>query len=59
MSIKVCRYCRAAAVVAGPRNVKTFGVCGADGCRTAGLIELAQADMLTADEWTELERRLI
>ena len=56
--IKVCRYCRTPAVVAGARNAKVVGVCGRDACRTSGLIELAEQNMLTDQEWTELERRL-
>jgi len=44
------------ALVAGPRNARIFGVCAAAACRLQGLLALAQADMLTDVEWTELER---
>ena len=57
--IRICRYCRTPAVVPGPRNEKRVGVCGRDVCRLAGLLDLAAADMLNDEEWTELERRLV
>lgn len=57
--IRVCRYCRAASVVPGPRNAKAVGVCAADACRLSALLLLAEADMLDDAEWAELERRLL
>ena len=57
--IKICRYCRMPQILMGPRNEKRLGICGRDACRQAGLLELAAQDMLTDQEWTELERRLV
>lgn len=59
MSLRICRYCHMPALVAGPRNARIFGVCAAAACRLQGLLALAQADMLTDVEWTELERSFI